>query len=89
MVVRVLKLTVSSQYTALNFIKENYQHASWSILNNQCKSDIAISWIQQFISKPENTTAAALDSKEIDKIKEVLNTYHQSAPTSLSQNMTQ
>ncbi|KAG2174664.1 hypothetical protein INT44_006928 [Umbelopsis vinacea] len=74
---------------ASSFIRENYQHASWSILNNQCKSEIAISWIQQFISKPENTTAATLDSKEIDKIKEVLNTYRQSAPTLSSQNMTQ
>jgi hypothetical protein len=76
-------------YIASSFIRENYQHASWSILNNQCKSEIAISWIQQFISKPENTTAATLDSKEIDKIKEVLNTYRQSAPTLSSQNMTQ
>jgi hypothetical protein len=76
-------------HLASNYIKENYQHATWSILNNQCKSEIAISWIQQFISKPENTSAANLDSKEVDKIKEVINTYRQSTPSLLSQNMTQ
>lgn len=76
-------------HIALNYIKSNYQHVSWSILNNQCNSEIVISWIQQFLSKPENISATNLDPSEVDKIKEVPIVQRQSAPSLLNHNMTQ